>query len=203
MKVIKENSQLNKRKNKRNLHRADNGEVSTELLVDHEAEDAHHGGTAVVELNGTLGKLGLLIKGVPAVVEGPVAEVPGELGLSGDILHDGELESTDGEEELDESTLGDSIGSRDGGPSVSDGIEGSAGVVNVSRKVDAVAGYDLSEEGELGDTAVLDLDVTEAVEAVLVGVSEHAEGIEESEGSLFLFFSLSGVRGGFGQVGTK
>jgi hypothetical protein len=52
--------------------------------VDHEAKDAHHGGTAVVELNGALGKLGLLVEGVPAKVEGTVAEVTGELGLASD-----------------------------------------------------------------------------------------------------------------------
>ena len=52
--------------------------------MDHEAKDAHHGGTAVVELDGTLGKLGLLIEGIPAEVEGAVAEIAGELGLAGD-----------------------------------------------------------------------------------------------------------------------
>eukprot|EP00566_Odontella_aurita_P036924 CAMPEP_0113591660 /NCGR_PEP_ID=MMETSP0015_2-20120614/37393_1 /TAXON_ID=2838 /ORGANISM="Odontella" /LENGTH=77 /DNA_ID=CAMNT_0000498067 /DNA_START=291 /DNA_END=521 /DNA_ORIENTATION=- /assembly_acc=CAM_ASM_000160 len=35
-----------------------------ELLVHHEAEDAHHGGAAIVQLDGALGELGLLIKGV-------------------------------------------------------------------------------------------------------------------------------------------
>ena len=47
--------------------------------MDHKAKDAHHGGTAVVELDGTLGKLGLLVEGVPAEVKGAVAEVTGEI----------------------------------------------------------------------------------------------------------------------------
>eukprot|EP00566_Odontella_aurita_P025027 CAMPEP_0113570828 /NCGR_PEP_ID=MMETSP0015_2-20120614/25207_1 /TAXON_ID=2838 /ORGANISM="Odontella" /LENGTH=108 /DNA_ID=CAMNT_0000473695 /DNA_START=245 /DNA_END=569 /DNA_ORIENTATION=+ /assembly_acc=CAM_ASM_000160 len=59
------------------LKGANDGEVGNhvnlaQLLVHHEAEDAHHGGTAVVQLDGALGELGLLIKGVPAEVEGSV-----------------------------------------------------------------------------------------------------------------------------------
>jgi len=50
--------------------------------VHHEAKDAHHGGTAVVELDAALGKLGLLVEGVPAEVEGAVAEISGELSLA-------------------------------------------------------------------------------------------------------------------------
>ena len=46
-----------------------------DLLVDHKSEDAHHGGTAVVELDGALGELGLLVEGVPAEVDGAIAEV--------------------------------------------------------------------------------------------------------------------------------
>jgi hypothetical protein len=48
--------------------------------------------------------------------------------------------------------------------------------------VDSGAGDDLAEEGKLGDTSVLDLDV--AVEAILVGTAELAEGIEEVKRSL-------------------
>eukprot|EP00566_Odontella_aurita_P025569 CAMPEP_0113540444 /NCGR_PEP_ID=MMETSP0015_2-20120614/8483_1 /TAXON_ID=2838 /ORGANISM="Odontella" /LENGTH=112 /DNA_ID=CAMNT_0000440247 /DNA_START=324 /DNA_END=659 /DNA_ORIENTATION=+ /assembly_acc=CAM_ASM_000160 len=89
------------------LKGANDGEVGNhvdlvELLVDHEAKDAHHGGAAVVELDGSLGELGLLIEGVPAEIKGSVTEVPGELSLSSDILHDAKLKSTDEKEELDE-----------------------------------------------------------------------------------------------------
>ena len=50
--------------------------------------------------------------------------------------------------------------------------------------MDAGAGDDVAEEGKLGDTAVLELDVTEALEASLVGIVEEAERIVESEGLL-------------------
>ena len=46
-----------------------------DLLVDHKSEDTNHGGAAVVELDGTLGELGLLIKVIPAEVDVSVTEV--------------------------------------------------------------------------------------------------------------------------------
>merc|ERR1719390_526534 len=141
------------RKNERDnlLKVADDGKVGVvadllDLLVDHEAEDAELGGTAVVELDGALGELLLLGEGVPAEVDVAVGE----------------------------------------------GAEGVTGVVDVSGKVDAGAGDDVTEEGKLGDAAVLDLDVTEAVEALLVGTVEEAEGVEETEGGLDAELTLEG-----------
>ena len=66
------------------LHEEADDRVALDLLVHHKAKDAHHGSTAVVELNGTLAELGLLGEGVPAEVESAVAEISGELSLSGD-----------------------------------------------------------------------------------------------------------------------
>ena len=166
--------------------------------MDHEAKDAHHGGTAVVELDGTLGKLGLLIEGIPAEVEGAVAEIAGELGLAGDVLHDEELEDANEGDNLEEALLGDGVGAVDGGKTVGEGIEGITGGVDAARKVDAVAGDDLAEEGKLTDTAVLDLNVTEAVEALLVGILQKAEGIEEAKGGLGAELGLEGLEGGGG-----
>jgi len=74
-------------------------------------------------------------------------------------------------------------------------------VVNVSRKVDSVTGGDLSEESKLGDTSVLELDETKAVETVLVGIIEHTKGIEESERGLGSEFSLEGIEDGGGLAG--
>ena len=53
---------------------ADDGKIGVvsegdDLLVDHKSEDAEHGGAAVVELDGTLLELGLLIKVIPAEVD--------------------------------------------------------------------------------------------------------------------------------------
>ena len=74
-----------------------------------------------------------------------------------------------------------------------------SGVVDVSGEVDSGAGDDLTQEGKLSDTSVLDLNVTETVEALLGAVSgEHAEGIEESKRGLGTELILEGVEGGGG-----
>jgi hypothetical protein len=52
--------------------------------VDHKGKDSHLGGAALVELDGTLGELGLGIEGVPSVVDGSVTEVTNK----GDVTHD-------------------------------------------------------------------------------------------------------------------
>merc|ERR1719223_1350887 len=63
------------------------------LLVDHKSEDSEHGSTAVVELDGTLLELGLLIKVIPAEVNVSVTEVTNVL-VSGslNITHEANLQ---------------------------------------------------------------------------------------------------------------
>ena len=51
---------------------------------------------------------------------------------------------------------------------------------------------------KLTDAAVLDLNVTEAVEALLVGILEKAEGVEEAKGRLDTELRLEGLEGGGG-----
>ena len=53
--------------------------------------------------------------------------------------------------------------------------------IDVAREVSATTGDDLTKEGKLADTAVLELDVTEALETLLVDIIEHAEGIPETD----------------------
>ena len=118
------------------LHGPDYRELPSELLMHHKPKDAHHRGAAVVQLNGTLGELGLLVERVPAEVEGSVAEVSGEVpggGAVGGVLHDAELEGRDEEDDLREAGEGDGVGAVDRRPSVGEGGEGVAGVVDVAR----------------------------------------------------------------------
>ena len=163
--------------------------------MDHESKNSHHGGTSIVELDSTLGKLGLLVEGVPAEVKGSVTEVTRELRLSGNILHDGKLQEANEKEDLQQTGRGDLGQSGDSG---GDGLEAGARVVNVSRKTNTGGGHNVSKDGELGDTSVLELNVTEAVEALLVGIGEHTEGIEESERRLGTDLALEGLEGGLG-----
>mmetsp|Transcript_9346 Transcript_9346/g.20250 ORF Transcript_9346/g.20250 Transcript_9346/m.20250 type:complete len:240 (+) Transcript_9346:110-829(+) len=184
------------------LHLADQGELAPELLVDHESEDAHHGRAAVVELDAALGKLGLLVEGVPAEVDPAVAEVAHELVAgAGDVLHEVRLQESHEDEDLGEALLRNRVGPLDGRPAVAEGVEGVAGVVDVAREVDAGAGDDLAEEGKLGDTAVLELDVTKAVERLLVGVVEEAERIVESKRGLGAKLALESTELGRGLAG--
>jgi hypothetical protein len=45
----------------KNLDTGEKGVNVSELVVNHKSQQSHHGGTALVELDGTLLKLGLLI----------------------------------------------------------------------------------------------------------------------------------------------
>ena len=171
-----------------------------DLLVDHKSEDTEHGGTAVVELDGTLLKLGLLIKVIPSEVNVSVTEVTDVLvSSSGNITHEGALKDSNEGNDLNKSGSGDGVGPEESGNTVGEGVEGVSGVVDGSGKVDSGTGHNLSKEGKLSNTSVLDLNVTETVEALLGAVSgEHAEGIEESKRRLGSKFVLEGIEGGGG-----
>ena len=152
---------------------SDDGEVRVvskglDLLVDHKSEDSEHGGTAVVELDGTLLKLGLFIKVIPSEVNVSVTEVTNVLvSSSGNITHEGNLQPSNEGDDLALSLKGDGIRSDQGGNTVGEGVEGVSSVVNVSGEVDTSTGDDVTQEGKLSDTSVLDLNVTETVETFL------------------------------------
>ena len=178
------------------LHLSNDWDDSPQLLVHHEPEDSHHGRPAVVELDGALLQLGLLVKLVPPGLERPVAKVTREfVAESRHVLHDGDLEEPDEGEDLKRALDGDGVRAVDGGPAVGEGVEGVSRVVDVSREVDTGAGDDVAQEGKLGDASVLDLDVTEAVESLLVGAVQKAEGVEESDGRLGSELTLESPEG--------
>jgi hypothetical protein len=142
---------------------------------------------------------GLLIKVIPSEVNVSVTEVTDELvSGSGDGLHEGALQDTDEADDLDKAGGGDGVGSEKGGNTVGERVEGVSGVVDGSRKVDSGTGDDLAQEGELGDTSVLDFDVTEAFEAGLVFAAQLSERIEEAEGGLGSELILECLQGGGG-----
>ena len=178
------------------LHLSNDWDDSPQLLVHHEPEDSHHGRPAVVELDGALLQLGLIVKLVPPGLERPVAKVTREfVAEARHVLHDGDLEEPDEGEDLKRALDGDGVRAVDGGPAVGEGVEGVSRVVDVAREVDTGAGDDVAQEGELGDASVLDLDVTEAVESLLVGAVQKAEGVEESEGGLGSELTLKSPEG--------
>jgi hypothetical protein len=184
------------------LEVSDDGKIGVvsegnDLLVDHESDDSHHGGTAVVKLNGTLGELLLLIEGIPAEVDVSVTEISNELVAGSlDITHEGALKDSDEGDDLNKSSGGDRVGAEKSGDTVGVRVEGVSGVVDGSGKVDSGTGHNLSEEGKLADTSVLDLDVTKSVESLLGHITvEHSQRIEETKGGLRTKLVLEGVEG--------
>mmetsp|Transcript_21255 Transcript_21255/g.36283 ORF Transcript_21255/g.36283 Transcript_21255/m.36283 type:complete len:260 (-) Transcript_21255:3-782(-) len=167
----------------------------SKLVVNHKGQHTHLGGTSLVELDSTLGHLGLLIESVPAKVEGVVTEVTNELS-SGDVLHDSKLKESNEGKNLKGSGNRNSEGSI---PAVSKVGELGSGVVNVTREVDSGGVDEVSDNSKHTDTSVLDLDVTETVELLLVTIGNKSERIEESKrrlGSELVFEGLDG--GGLG-----
>ncbi|KAL7513477.1 hypothetical protein ACHAXN_010698, partial [Cyclotella atomus] len=183
------------RRAKVHLHLSNNGELSSELLVNHKSKNSHHGGTSVVQLDGTLGELGLFIEGVPSEVKCSVTEVTNELTLAGNILHDGKLQESNEGEDLKSSGNGNLKGAS---PSLSNIRELGSIVGDVTRETDTSTGGDLSKEGQLADTSVLQLNVTETVETLLVGIIQQSQRIEESKRGLGTEFVLEGSEGGGG-----
>ena len=152
-------------------------EGDTQLFVDHQCQQTHLCGTAVVELDGTLGELGVFIEGVPAKVDESITEVTGELSLTCDVLHDSQLEESDEGNDLADT------GTTDGGErteAIRDIGEVKARVVDGTRETDSCLLDEVSEHTKHTNTPVLDLDVTETFELLLVTVCDQTQGVEEA-----------------------
>ena len=143
----------------------------------HEGEDAHLGGAAVVELDG---RHAVEVEGA----DGGGGEVALVLGAS--LLDVGLAKA---EAELDGADEGDNLPDAGGGDGVEGGEaglhlgEGKAGG-DVATEADAGGGHDVADDGEHTDAAVLGLDVTEAIEAILVGVNKEACKKDLKEGEI-------------------
>ena len=168
--------------------------------MDHESKNTHHSGTTLVELNGTLLELLLLAEGGPAEIDGTIAKVTHKFS-SGDVLHHEKLKETNEGNNLSKASSRNGVGSVDGGPAVGEGVEGVSSIVNVSGKVDSGTSDDVTKESKLGDTSVLDLDVTETVESLLVSIVKKAKRIKESERRLNTELILERSEGGGGLAG--
>lgn len=147
----------------------DNIGIIVELLVDHQGQDAHLSGTAVVQLDGEL-----LVDGVSI----PAGSL--QLSLLDLLLSSSEsnFEQTDEHEELEDSSWGDI---REGSKATANLGEGDG---EVAREADTSGGDDVAENGKLGNSAVLGLDGAEAVEALLVSILQDAKGIPEAKRGL-------------------
>lgn len=150
--------------------------VVIELLVHHEGEDTHLGGTAVVKL---LGSGSLLLLG--GVHEGQEGDSKVTRGGSLNLLPHSQLPDSDRDEKLEKTESGDGTKA---GKTSGDAVEGSTVKVDGARETHTSSGHNVAEDGKHGHAAVLELHKSEAIEAVLVGVIQETKGIPESEGGL-------------------
>jgi hypothetical protein len=141
-------------------HGVEDVRVVVQQLVDHQAEDAHLGGTAVVELDGHL-----LVDGglVPlALLQVDLLD----LRLAGLVAH---LQEGDGHDELGKHVGGD------GGEAVQADL-----AVLQAREAEAGGCDNVAQHRHHGDTAVLHLDLSVEGEGVLIGTLHQAKGIPEA-----------------------
>jgi len=154
---------------------------------------------AITILNACTSTYGFRSEGVPSVVKGVVAEISGEFGASGDILHDSKLKESAQGNDLSESGGRDGIGSEKSGGSIGVGVEAVSRKVDVSGKVDSGTCDELTNEGQHRNTSVLEFDVSKTFELLLVTVLNESQRIVESKGFLGTKLIFEGVeRGGGG-----
>ena len=175
------------------LERKDVVDVA-QLLVDHQSEHTHLGGTALVELDVVLTGLLRIRESVPAEVDVSIAEVTRALSAN-PVPHEGGLQQTNEEEKLGKSGLGDS---RQVGEATREVGELGAREVNVAREAVTSGGGDVTNNTEHGNTSVLQLDVSEAVEFGLIGVLEEAERVVEADRGGDSDLAVERVEGGRG-----
>lgn len=103
-----------------------------ELLVDHDSQDSHLGGTSIVELDGALLLLPFVGLLVPAKVKGTVAEISHELGLEAVVASGsgrvGGLHEEEGEAHLSNDLSRESIEGGESGGNVLGAGEANSGV---------------------------------------------------------------------------
>mmetsp|Transcript_19087 Transcript_19087/g.30862 ORF Transcript_19087/g.30862 Transcript_19087/m.30862 type:complete len:230 (+) Transcript_19087:172-861(+) len=160
---------------RRTQQRVDDVRVVVQLLVDHQGKDTHLGSAAVVQLNGALGVLLLVI---------PTGGIHAGLAVGLQLLLDL------GKAQLNQANETDGLGhtsGRQGGQSLQ--ASGQAGELVASqvvsaRQTHASSGHQVAEDGKHGNTAVFDLHGTKAVEPLLVSLIQKAQRVPEAQRGL-------------------
>jgi len=161
------------------MNRSFGKDGDAKLLVNHQCKDSHLGGTALVQFDGTLLKLGLFIKAIPAEVNVSISQISGEfISSSRDITHDTEFKSTDEDDNLKKSSnweVGKSI------ETTGDVSEFGSIISDVSWKSDTSLSEEVSNNGKHTNTSMLDLNISETVELGLITILDQTQRIEESQ----------------------
>ena len=155
----------------------DDVRVVVELLVDHEAKDAHLGGATIVQLDGKL-----------LVDSSLVPSRSLELGSLDFVLagSEAELEQADEGDDLGDSSSGDGL---KGGKTSLDGGERNT-IGNLTRKADASSSHDVAKDSKLCDAAVLGLYSAKALETSGISIRQKTKRVPETKRSLGTDFIL-------------
>ena len=163
---------------RRTEERVDNIRVVVQLLVDHKCEDSHLGSTTVVQFNCGFSSLLVLI---PTLLLHFSNACGFNFRLC--VISKSEVNSSDENDKLAESLLGDCVLAEETGEAVINGGKRSP-EGNISREMDACCGSKVAEDSKHRDTSMLGLDVSQAVESLLVSVLEEVQRIPEAKRGL-------------------
>mmetsp|Transcript_35128 Transcript_35128/g.73166 ORF Transcript_35128/g.73166 Transcript_35128/m.73166 type:complete len:205 (+) Transcript_35128:216-830(+) len=150
------------------------------FFMDHKSQDSHHGGTSLVQFDGTLLDLGFFIKGIPSKVNVSVTEITNKFTLASDILHDEQFQKTNESKDLRQ-TNGRNVGKS--GNTVSHIGEFVTGQINVTGQVLASGIGQVAHHGQHTDTSVLQFDKAQTIKLFLVAIGDQTQRIKESHGS--------------------
>mmetsp|Transcript_17437 Transcript_17437/g.36119 ORF Transcript_17437/g.36119 Transcript_17437/m.36119 type:complete len:221 (-) Transcript_17437:13-675(-) len=162
-----------------NLQLTNDGHVGSKRFVDHQSQDTHLGGTAVVKFNSTLVQLLLFREAIPSKVDPSVTVVTDEfVAGSFNVSHEA-LQEGHGGDHIRGQTSGHDIKGSQTRRNV-----GVRNTVEFTREVDSRAGDDLTSKGQHGHTSVNDFDFTEEFELFSVAFDHDTHGIPESQRNL-------------------
>jgi hypothetical protein len=146
-------------------------------FVGNKSPDTHHGGTSVVQFDGTLFQLGGIIKLVPAKVKGTVTVVTDEFGFvvqPGSITVDN-FGNSEESKHLDKDILAISGVQKclPRGHTVRDTFG--------TREADSSSGGQVSDNSQHRNTSVLDLAFAKSIELFLVSIGDKLQRIPQSQ----------------------
>lgn len=147
-------------------------------LVGDESPDPHHRRPSVVQLDAALVHLGGGAELVPSEVQRAVAVIPDELG--GLLVEPVGVAIADLGHDEERAHLHEDVHPVLG---IEESLPGAETVGDALGAGEAYAGgrHEVSDDGEHGDTSVLDLLLAQVVEGGLIALLEESEGVEEAE----------------------
>lgn len=148
-----------------------------QVFVRDQCNNAHHGGSALIQFNGTFAQLGLFIILVPSKVEGTIAVISDEFGCRirpfGIPVHNGSHRKKEEHLKCDELSIFRGQKGRNRRQTIGN-IFGT-GESNTGRR------YQVSGHRQHGNTSVRNFTFTKQVEFGLIAIRNNAQGIPQTK----------------------